>query len=166
MQKAFPALVLLAATTVLMGQADLPKRKAGLWEVTMTIDGNKGPMPTAKMCIDAATDAEFYKMGAGMSQSACSKHDIQVSGKVVTINSVCSFTGSRTSTTHATTTFAGDTAYHTEANIHYAPPLMNKSDTAIAQDGKWIGPCGADMQPGDIMMPGGIKLNVKNMRAP
>lgn len=165
MKKLLPVLVPLAAAIALAGQADLPKRKAGLWEITMTIDGNKIPMPTAKMCVDAATDAEFYKMGAGMTQNACSKRDIRVNGNVVTVDSVCSFAGSRTSTTHATTTFAGDTAYRTEAKIHYEPPFMNKSDTAIAQDGKWVGACAADMQPGDIVMPGGVKLNVKDVHA-
>jgi len=163
MRKFLATLVLVTAAVALTAQANLPKRKAGLWEITMTIDGNKIPMPTAKMCIDAATDAEFYKVGTGMAQSACSKRDIQVNGNVVTVDSICSFNGSRTSTTHATTTFAGDSAYRTEAKIHYEPPLMNKSDTEVAQDGKWVGACAADMQPGDIVMPGGVKLNVKDM---
>jgi hypothetical protein len=166
MRKALSTLVLLVGAIVLMGQAELPKRKAGLWELTMSIEGTKAPMPSAKLCIDAATDAEFYKMGAGMSRDACSKRDLKVNGKTITVDSVCSFAANRTSTTHATTTFTGDTAYHTEVQMHYEPPLMGKSDSAMAQDGKWIGACPADMQPGDMLMPGGLKLNVRDLKAP
>jgi hypothetical protein len=35
-------------------------------------------------------------------------------------------------------------------------------DTTTRIDAKWLGDCKADQKPGDIMMPGGFKLNVKD----
>ena len=30
-------------------------------------------------------------------------------------------------------------------------------------EAKWLGACKADQKPGDIVMPGGMKMNVKDM---
>ena len=30
-------------------------------------------------------------------------------------------------------------------------------------EAKWLGACKADQKPGDIMMPGGMKMNIKDM---
>lgn len=166
MKRLFPALLLAATSVALMAQSDFPKRKAGLWEVTMTLPSSRTAMPSAKMCIDAATDAELLKTGTSMSRSACSKHEVHVSGKVVTIDAVCTIAANTTSTTHTTTTFTSDTAYHTDAKTHYDPPFMGRSDSTVTQDGKWAGACPADMQPGDMLLPSGVKMNVKNLSGP
>ena len=31
-------------------------------------------------------------------------------------------------------------------------------------EAKWLGACKADQKPGDIMMPGGMKMNIKDMQ--
>ena len=30
-------------------------------------------------------------------------------------------------------------------------------------EAKWLGACKADQKPGDIVMPGGMKMNIKDM---
>ena len=36
-------------------------------------------------------------------------------------------------------------------------------DTTTTIEAKWLGACKPDQKPGDIVMPGGLKMNVKDM---
>ena len=167
--KRFAAVLLTAtAAAVLMAQTDqMPKRKPGLWEMTTTSDASKADPSVIKMCIDAASDAELHDRELGQSKTACSKADIHSDGKSITTDADCAFDNARTgkiqTTTHARTVFTGDTAYHSDISTHYDPPFVGRSEITTQQDGKWTGPCPADMQPGDMIMPGGIKMNMKTM---
>ena len=37
-------------------------------------------------------------------------------------------------------------------------------ETAMTVEAKWLGPCKPGQKPGDIVMPGGFKLNVTDMQ--
>ena len=37
-------------------------------------------------------------------------------------------------------------------------------DSTSTIEAKWIGACKPDQKPGDIMMPGGMKMNIKDMQ--
>lgn len=141
---------------------DFPPRKPGLWQVEMTIEGGQVRQQAMKMCIDTTTDAEMHRLGMNASQGMCNKPDISRSGNTVTVNAACKM-GQTESTTHAVTKFTGDTAYHTDSTTKFNPPLMGRSESTVTQDAKWAGPCPADMQPGDVMMGNGMKLNIKQM---
>lgn len=141
---------------------DLPKRKPGLWEVTMhTARGNMPPQ-VIKLCIDAATDAAMYKLGMNAAQGMCSRNDIHRSGDVATVDSECKM-GDMKMTSHAVVTFTGDSAYKTDIQSHFDPPMMGRSDSSMTQEAKWTGACPADMQPGDMVGPNGMKMNLKSM---
>lgn len=139
---------------------DYPPRKPGLWEVSMTTGSGKSHAMGTKMCIDAASDAALYKMGMETAGSICSRRDVSRTGYTVTSDSVCMLDKSQM-TSHTVTVFAGDVAYHTESKTHFDPPMMpGMSDSTMTQDAKWAGPCPADMKPGDIVMPNGMKMNM------
>jgi hypothetical protein len=65
--------------------------------------------------------------------------------------------------TQAVTKFTGDTAYHTEASTKFTPPMHGREQSIVTQDARWTGPCPADMVAGDMMMPNGMKMNMKQM---
>jgi uncharacterized protein DUF3617 len=164
-------LLILAATcgTCAVGSAaDFPMRKPGLWQITMSPSNPKYPPRVEKVCLDAATDQLLYKVGAGGSQKMCSKIDIHSAGGKVIVDSQCDFGGSKL-TSHGVTTMTGDTAYRTDINLHYDPPMFGKSDSTSTQEAKWIGACPADMKPGDIvvdassMMPAPMKMNLNDI---
>lgn len=141
---------------------DMPTRKPGLWEMVMQQENAKAlPSHTVRQCIDEATDAETRDFGMNAAKGACSEQDLQVSGDVMTINAVCKF-GTSTQTTRATTTFSGDTAYHTDIVAQFDPPMMGKSEMHSTMDAKWVGPCPSDMRPGDMMLDNGFKMNMKD----
>ncbi len=166
-----PAAVSLA-TLLLLGGAtcgvaradDFPPRKPGLWQVDMTMPnaGHQMPPQQMKMCIDAATDAEMYRLGMNASRGMCDKPEIHRSGSTVAVNTSCRM-GDTKVTTQATTKFTGDTAYHTDASTKFEPPMSGHGESAMTQDAKWAGLCPADMQPGDVLMGNGMKMNIKQM---
>jgi hypothetical protein len=104
----------------------------------------------------------MYKLGMNASQGMCDKPNINRSGSTVTVNTSCKM-GQSQMTTQAVTKFTGDTAYHTEANTKIDPPIEGHAASTVMQDAKWTGPCGADMQPGDVILGNGMKMNVRQM---
>ena len=151
-----------AAGSATVRAQDFPPRKAGLWQVDMTMPGGQKTPEPMKMCIDPGTDAEMYKLGMSVSQGMCDKPDIRRSGSTVTVNTVCKM-GDSQITTQAVTKFTGDTAYHTEANTKFDPPMAGRDKATMMQDANWVGACPADMVAGDITMGNGVKMNIIQM---
>jgi Protein of unknown function (DUF3617) len=157
------AMLALGATVAGSARADdFPPRKPGLWQVNMTMAGGQMPPQQMKMCIDSATDAEMYKLGMNAAQGMCTRPDVNRSGNTVTMNSVCKM-GQTQATTQAVTKFTGDTAYHTDVNTKFDPPMAGHGDSTMVQEARWTGACPADMQPGDVLMGNGMKVNIKQM---
>jgi hypothetical protein len=150
-----------AATCGALRAQDFPPRKPGLWQIDMTMPAGPGPQQM-KMCIDSGTDAEMFQMGMNAARGTCDKPSINRSGTTVTIDSTCKM-GETRMTTHAVTKFTADIAYRTEADTRMDPPMPGRGEMKITQDGKWVGPCPADMTPGDVAMGNGAKMNVKQM---
>src|SRR3989337_1496109 len=106
---------LVIATAAILAAApalalDLPTRKAGLWELKMIFEGRNLPPTTMKHCTDAATDKLMNADFGGSNAQHCSKQDMKTSGGTITIDSVCKF-GETTTTSHAVVTGRFDSAY-------------------------------------------------------
>jgi hypothetical protein len=142
---------------------DLPKRKSGLWDIKVTRSGGNRPPQGMQMCIDQKTDSLAQQLGDNFAREACSKRDIRREGGKIVADSICKI-GESTATSH--TVFSGDfeRTYHGEIRTKYDPPLMNRTESLTLIEAKWIGACKADQQPGDMIMPNGMKINVKQMQ--
>ncbi|HEX5213094.1 MAG TPA: DUF3617 family protein, partial [Pseudolabrys sp.] len=97
-------LAVIAAVLILATRAwaaELPTRKAGLWEIKMEFQGHSRlPMQTMKQCTDASSDKLMTYNFGGAAEHNCQKQDFSRSGNAIVIDSVCSF-GGATSTSHA-----------------------------------------------------------------
>jgi hypothetical protein len=147
---------------------DLPTRKAGLWEIHMEFQGHSSlPIQAMKQCTDAASD-KLMTLNFGGAGQHCSKQDISNSGGAITVDSVCNF-GGTTSTSHAVVTGDFNSAYTIEVTsmreggrpIPGAAP-GHESHMKIAA--KWIGACAAGQRPGDVIMGNGMTMNVLDMQ--
>src|SRR3954470_10921972 len=107
---AFATTVFTTAFATTTSAAELPTRKAGLWDMKMIFEGRSLPPQAMQHCVDAKTDKLMNSQFGGMSKEACSKQDLQVSGSTITMDSVCKF-GQATSTSHAVITGSFDQAY-------------------------------------------------------
>jgi hypothetical protein len=142
-------------------ELDLPSRKAGLWELKMIPEtAGAAPQVTMQLCLDAASDRDIMQAGLAMSGTSCSKIDRSQSGDTIVIDATCDIAGRHT-VSH--TTISGDfqSAYTLKvvSDSEGGSPALPKH-TVITQQAKWVGACAAGMAPGDMMMPGGHKVNV------
>ncbi|MFT4119133.1 DUF3617 domain-containing protein [Bradyrhizobium sp.] len=153
----------LGATPALADNVQLPIRKAGLWEVTMQVTGvskTVTPPMVTQQCTDDSVDRMMNRMSSD--SMTCSKQDMSKSGASYVADSICTVAGS-TVTTHAEATGDFNSAYSvkTVAKTSGGSTLPPEMVTTI--EAKWLGACKADQKPGDMMMPGGMKRNVKDL---
>ena len=94
---------------------DMPARKAGLWEMTMTFEGRGAPPQTMQQCIDAATDKAMQDMSQGMRGQSCSKREVKKVGNTIVFDSVCSM-GAGTTTSHGVVSGDFNSAYTVKVN--------------------------------------------------
>lgn len=130
---------------------DPPARKPGLWEITS--GGEQPEKQVMRLCLDTATEVALLKKAQATMRETCSRHDSQMRGNVLTDESVCQLMSSEIRS-HTVTTYDGDAAYRVILNSHFNPPLMGKTQSSTTQDAKWLGPCGTDMNPGDMIVNG------------
>ena len=98
-----------------------------------------------------------------MGKEICSKQDIQKTATGYVSDSVCGVAG-MTITSHAEITGDFNSAYTVKSTVRSERgPGSAPRDSTSTIEAKWLGACKADQKPGDIMMPGGMKMNIKDM---
>ena len=150
------------------GPATPPSRKAGLWEQTMTLpqmaQSARSMTQTTKICLDETTEAKMKwwatenrrggpncaeqsftpKLGGWSFHSVCDMGD---GGKVVSDGQAI-----------------GDFGSHYKVDVTSVTTGSAMAETngthKITIDATWKGPCPAGMKPGDIEMPGGMRINM------
>jgi hypothetical protein len=147
---------------------DLPTRKAGLWEIKIAFEGRNLPAQVAQHCIDAETDKLMNSVGGNMGRENCSKKDVQRVGNTVVVDSVCKV-GEATVTAHAVVSGDFNSAYtvkvtSTREGGRPMPGVTPGAATTMTIEGKWTGACAADQKPGDMIMAGGRKFNIRDMQ--
>lgn len=140
--------------------ADMPKRKSGLWEINTRMEGMPGMGPM-QQCIDQNTD-DLMQQQAKKEKTNCSVMDIKPQGNKVSIHSVCKMEGS-TATTDGVFIGAFDSSYKGNMHTRFSPPMHGMSESKMAIDAKWLGPCKPGQKPGDVMMPNMNGVNINEM---
>jgi hypothetical protein len=135
-------------------------RKPGLWEQKIT---SHGKTQVSRLCLDKAVAERFTWWGQHASQSACRQNTVSPRpGGGWEFSSTCDMgDGGQTSTKGSVT---GDfaTAYKLTAQSTVTgarAPQMNGTHE-MSLEATWQGPCPAGMQPGDMLLPGGMKINM------
>jgi hypothetical protein len=142
---------------------ELPVRKPGLWEMKVLRAGAQTPDMTMQHCTDETTDKEMSTAVSPMSKDVCSRQDIQKTATGYVSDSVCGVAG-MSITSHAEITGDFNSAYTVKTTSHSErAPAGVPRDSATTIEAKWLGACKADQKPGDIVMPGGIKMNIKDL---
>ena len=154
-------LALLSANAA--SAVELPVRKAGLWEMKVLRTGSPAPEMTMQHCTDETTDKEMSTAFSPMSKEMCSKQDILKTATGYVSDSVCGVAG-MSITSHAEINGDFNSAYTGKSTSHaeHGPSGVPRDSTTTIE-AKWLGACKADQKAGDIMMPGGMKMNIKDM---
>jgi hypothetical protein len=157
------AVSLLALWPALEADAvELPVRKAGLWEMKLARSGSALPELTMQHCTDESTDKDMAIAASPLSKEICSKRELQKTATGYVSDSVCSVAGI-SMTSHAEITGDFSSAYTVKTTTHSDRPVSGlPTDHTTTIEAKWLGACKPDQKAGDIVMPGGFKLNVKD----
>jgi hypothetical protein len=157
------ALPLCVASATAASAVELPTRKAGLWEIKMLRDGATAPTMTTQHCTDEATDKKLTASAQPMANDACTKQETQKTATGFVTDSICTMVGMKM-TSHAETIGDFNSAYTVKMTSHVDNPIPGMpKDSATTIEAKWLGACKSDMKPGDIVMPGGMKMNIVDM---
>ena len=148
------------ALPALAGPVEMPNRKPGLWEIKVS-PGPQMPARTMQQCTDATTDKDMAASFSPMAKEMCSKQDMQKTATGLVIDSTCTVSG---------TTSVSRTEINGDFNAAYTVRVSTKGNGKLPEsvtmmDAKWLGVCKADQKAGDIVMPGGMKMNIKDMQA-
>lgn len=144
------------------GPMSLPSRKPGLWEQTMSSETSKMHQ-TISMCIDTALDQKMKVWGSQNGKSMCTDEKITSHlGGGWSFHAVCPMgeSGTVTSDGEATGDFGSHYTVNVTSTTAGSPMAQANGVHKMSIDAVWKGPCPADMKPGDMLMPGGMKFNV------
>lgn len=152
--------------SALAQDASLPARKPGLWDVTtVTQKPDKVPKISVRMCVDAATDRELMDFGLKMSKDTCARYDMRGKGGNWTIDAECQVGPVKSATrTRIDGSFQSKVRVSVEGTVTGMPGSNGPQATQISQESRWISADCPGMKPGDVMLEGGTKINVKDMR--
>ncbi len=125
---------------------DAPKRKPGLWQIDNRMSNMPAGMGPIKQCIDEKTD-NFYQQLGEVQKDKCPVMDMKNAGDKIAV-------------------FSGkfDSDYRGDIRIKYDPPVQGMAEASMSITAKWVGPCQAGQQPGDMILPNGMKFNPQQKR--
>ncbi|WP_315835166.1 DUF3617 domain-containing protein [Bradyrhizobium prioriisuperbiae] len=157
------ALICLALpATAHAGELELPTRKPGLWDMKMlSAESQKTPI-SMQQCTDEATDKVLMaRINSQPVSAACSKRDMQKTATGYIMDTECGTPG-MTMKSHTEITGDFNSAYTIKMTSQHLANGVSR-DTNITVEAKWVGACAADQKAGDMIMPGGAKMNVKDL---
>jgi len=154
-----------AATTPSAPQAPAAppalKRKAGLWEMRLSMADNDF-VQTMRLCVDEASEAKMSVWGGQTTKEMCSRNNVtRRPDGTWAFSSVCDMGSGGTVTTAGTASGDFQKRYQVRAEtstVGAAVPQMNRAST-LTIDASWQGPCEAGMKGGDMVLPGGVRVN-------
>jgi len=141
--------------------AELPLRKAGLWEMKLVRTGSPVPEMTMQHCTDETTDRDMSTASSPLSKEICSRHEVKQTAAGYVSDSVCSVAGVSV-TSHADISGDFNSAYTVKTVSHSEGGVAGSHEATVTIEAKWLGACKPGQKPGDIVMPGGFKLNIKD----
>ena len=155
----------LAAGLPAQAGPTFPPRKAGLWEMQMSqIEGTKDVM-TVSHCVDANTDKlmqEYGNQQPRMNRKACKEETRNEAGKMMVHREVCQ-EGSTKVSTHIVMSGDFNSHYTVQSTTTYDPPDPKRSAKEMRMEASWKGACAAGQRPGDMIVPGGMKMNILDL---
>ena len=138
--------LLATASGAVAATSDMPRRRSGLWEITVSSDGAKGGQ-TMQQCIDEKSDDLMKNNMAGTEKQSCSKNEFRREGAKLITESVCKMSGT-TATTTGVFTGQFDSSYKADIKSTYEPPLHGMKQSAATMEAKWLGACKPGQKPG------------------
>jgi hypothetical protein len=139
-----------------------PERKAGLWEQKMS---TAGMTQVSRICFSDEVNKKMTLWGQQGSEDNCTAKSVTPMLGGWKFASTCNMGSGGTIVSSGEA--KGDFGTHYTVDIKSsttgaAAPQMN-GEHAMTLEATWKGPCPADFKPGDMELPGGMKINMLTM---
>ena len=139
-----------------------PERKAGLWEQKMS---TAGMTQVSRICFSDEVNEKMTLWGQQGDDDMCSKKSVTPTPGGWKFSSTCNMGSGGTIVSSGEA--KGDFGTHYTVDIKSsttgaAAPQMN-GEHAMTLEATWKGPCPAGFKPGDMELPGGMKINMLTM---
>jgi hypothetical protein len=149
---------------------DLPPRSPGQWELRVKQETPPDPEEvTTRICLDAASDRKFMELGLSIAKESCPVYETKREGDTWVIDATCTFGKMKsTSRTVVSGDFARAYTMRITATTEGAPGQPKGPQTSVTvQTGRLMQPtCLPGFRPGDMELPGGMKMNINDMGRP
>lgn len=144
------------------GPAEPPRRKPGLWVQTVTAGG---ATQETRICLDEAVEKKMTLWGQSMGEQTCARNEITPTAGGWKVESECDFgeAGKNVSSGVVTGDFNSRYVMKMTTTTTGAKMIQANGTQTMEMTGAWQGACPADMKPGDIVLPGGMKMNIANL---
>ncbi|QCI62835.1 DUF3617 domain-containing protein [Phreatobacter stygius] len=162
---ALPFVVASISPALAQATVEFPARRTGQWEIRMGAAQVPGmPEMVVKTCVDPASDRQMMQAGMNMLAQNCEKRDMRRDASGIVIDSICQMGPMRiTSSTVISGDFQASYSVRSSATVQ-TPNQPNPQTTTTVQEARWAGAtCTDGMVPGDILMPGGQKMNIRSL---
>ncbi len=141
-------------------------RREGLWRQTILRDGKATVLGRARICVDAQTDARMTMIGHAAMGSRCDSVIKREPDGSSSFQSTCRLPhggGVVRSAGTVKSDFASTYRLHADSEIQGAlfREMNGRHVTDIAAE--YVGPCPADMVPGEMIVGPGLKVNLKRL---
>jgi hypothetical protein len=113
-------------------------------------------------CTDESTDRQMSTMFNPLAPPPCTKGDVQKRDDRFTIDSSCKV-DNKTVSLHSDVTGDFNTSYSVVTETRTQEPDSEPSVSSMTLEGRYVGSCKWGQKPGDVVMAGGLKVNVKDM---
>ena len=142
--------------------SSVPSRKAGLWEQTVTRDGKPGRLGVLKLCLDASSDAKIGVFGRHFAKGACERSVTRDANGVYHFTAECTLRDGAKVKTQGTAMGDFGSAYTVRSDVDVTGASFGpmNGDHEINVNGRYLGPCPADLKPGDVALGAGLKVNM------
>ena len=139
-----------------------PERKAGLWEQKVS---TAGMTQVSRICFSNEVNEKMTLWGQQGGKDICAQQSVTPTPGGWKFSSTCNMGSGGTITSSGEA--KGDFGTHYTVDIKSsttgaAAPQMN-GQHAMTLEATWKGPCPADFKPGDMELPGGMKINILTM---
>jgi hypothetical protein len=139
-----------------------PERKAGLWEQKMS---TAGMTQVSRICFSDEVNEKMTLWGQQGDDDMCSKKSVTPTPGGWKFSSTCNMGSGGTIVSSGEA--KGDFGTHYTVDIESSTtgasaPQMN-GEHAMTLEATWKGPCPAGFKPGDMELPGGMKINMLTM---
>jgi hypothetical protein len=128
----------------------------------------EGRSQVSRVCIDKAVEQRFTAWGQASREGACGPGKVTPRPGGWDFASSCDMGENGRSETTGAVTGDFSRSYKLEARSTVsgaAAPEMNGTHR-MSLEAVWQGPCPANMQPGDMILPGGMKINMMQLSQP